>query len=131
MKVGGLASLPLTVVSCSSLFASNAPTFFEPLGTEQIIDPIVRSPTAIATIAGVPNESLALVPFEGLEGKIESSNLICDLMGCSPDQLLSVSHENSHLNVNFSHMIEGRLANVLIDAVAGSSYVSWTFFHEN
>jgi hypothetical protein len=122
-------SHPLIVVSCS-LSARNASTLFEPRDTEQIFDPIMRSPLAIATSAITLNVEVASPPDEVSVSVNESSNLICDLLGNVPDLLVAIPHEDCHLNVNFSQLIEGRLANVLIDTDAGSSYVSRTFVHE-
>jgi hypothetical protein len=129
MIVGGKPH-PSTVVSSCFLSACNAPTFVETLDTERLFYPILRSPEAIALIATVPIESVASPQSEEIVSTCESVDSICDLLGRTPDQLLSVSHESSSLNVNFTQIVEDRLANLLIDTGAGSSYVSQTFVRE-
>jgi hypothetical protein len=112
------------------LSACNAPTIVEPLDTERFCDPSLRSPEAIALIATVPVEDVAFPHKEETVSVCGSSDSICDLLGRSPDQLFSVSDENSNLNVNFCQLVEERSANVLIDTGAGSLYVSQTFVSE-
>lgn len=61
---------------------------------------------AIALNAIVPIENVASPLLEGLASNFESVDLLCDLLGQAPDQLLTVSHENSRLNVNFCQLVE-------------------------
>ncbi|KAI7934843.1 hypothetical protein MJO29_016106 [Puccinia striiformis f. sp. tritici] len=56
-----------------------------------------------------------------------SNDSLCDSFGFKSESLEVVSHENDRLKANFFHKVGSRLANVLFDTGAGSSYVSEKF----
>ncbi|KAI7953981.1 hypothetical protein MJO28_006528 [Puccinia striiformis f. sp. tritici] len=56
-----------------------------------------------------------------------SNDSLCDSFGFKSESLEVVSHGNDRLKANFFHKVGSRLANVLFDTGAGSSYVSEKF----
>lgn len=120
-------SLPPTVVSpCLVSVSNEILSFVNIIESEQTVDPL-RSFPDVPALAAFPHEETACSPKERLVSTLTSSDVLCDSLGNQSDQLLSIPQPEDFLSVNFFQTIEGRLANVLIDTGAGSSYVLKNF----